>query len=126
MKFVVVIIILSFIKDKMQISCILSCTIHVLDFNIPNLQCGFIYLNRGDFSHSTKRKSTYSIFLTLFLPTYSVFLITNIATYSVFKVTFLLTYSFLACLIWRFLVQTQADPQCFFRITFSKEYLQLS
>ena len=30
-----------------------------------------------------------------------------------FLVTFLLTYSFLACLIWRSLVQAQAGPRCF-------------
>ena len=38
-------------------SCISSCIFHILDFNIPNLRCGFINLKRVDFFSFNKEKN---------------------------------------------------------------------
>ena len=58
---------------------------HILDFNIPNLRCGFVNLKRVDYFSFSKEKSTYSIFLAAILPTYSIFNAINMSTYSVFR-----------------------------------------
>lgn len=44
-------------RQNMNFRAFLSCTFHILDFNIPNLRCGFINLKRVDFFSFNKEKN---------------------------------------------------------------------